>query len=215
LSRLVATDFTPQVVYDIGAYRGAWSKAAAEVLPSAEFLLFEANADNEPHLTGTGYRYFIGALAGEDATEKSLFLPLDGDTTGTSLYIENTTHYANHNLQVRSVPTRRLDAVIAAHRLPQPDLIKIDVQGAELDVMDGATNALAGASAMILETSFISYNKGAPLLADVVAAVDRRGMKCVDVCELHRSSGGIALQMDLLFVRDHLFERFCAKACQL
>ena len=169
LSRLAEADFTPHVVYDIGAYRGAWSKAASEVLPSAEFLLFEANADNESHLSSTGYRYFIGALSGEDAAEKSLFLPLVGDSTGTSLYVENTSHYADRNRQVRTVPTRRLDAVIASHRLPPPDLIKIDVQGAELDVMQGATMALASTSALILETSFVTYNKGAPLIAEVMA----------------------------------------------
>ena len=215
LGRLAAVEFAPRVVYDIGAYRGAWSKAACEILPSAEFFLFEANADNESYLAGTGYQYFIGALSGENASEKSLFLPQAGDSTGTSLYVENTTHYASGNLQVRTVPTQRLDTVISANRLPPPDLLKIDVQGSELDVMEGATNALADASALILETSFVTYNRGAPLIADVIAAVDRFGLKCVDVCELHRSSRGVALQIDLLFVRDELFEKLCFKACQL
>jgi FkbM family methyltransferase len=215
LGRLAAVDFTPRVVYDVGAYRGAWSKAASEVFSSAEFLLFEANADNEPYLAATGYQYFIAALSDQDGIEKSLFLPQAGDTTGTSLYVENTTHYADHNLRVRKVPTRRLDSVIAAHGLAPPDLMKIDVQGAELDVMSGATIALAAVSAVILETSFVTYNSGAPLIADLFAAVDGYGLKCVDVCELHRSSRGVALQMDLLFVKGPLFERFCSAACQL
>ena len=212
LARLVAAGFAPRVVYDVGAYRGGWSKAAAEVLPRATFVLFEANADNEPYLAETGHRYFIAALSDKDTAERQLFLPRTGDSTGSSLYIENTSHYASDNLQVRNVPTRRLDSVIAAHGLALPDLIKIDVQGAELDVMEGATEALAAASAVILETSFVTYNKDAPLIADIFGAVDRLGLRCIDVCELHRTSAGFATQMDLLFVNGNLFEKFCAQA---
>src|SRR5215471_3717973 len=95
LARLVAAGFAPRVVYDVGAYRGGWSKAAAEVLPPATFILFEANADNAPYLAETGHRYFITALSDKDTAERQLFLPRTGDSTGSSLYIENTSHYAS------------------------------------------------------------------------------------------------------------------------
>jgi FkbM family methyltransferase len=204
--------FVPKVIYDIGAYRGGWSKAASEVFPAAEFVMFDANADNESHLAATGRRYLIAALSSEDVAEKPLFLPQTGDSTGTSLYVENTSHYAKENLQVRTVPTMRLDSIVAKQRLPRPDLVKLDVQGAELDVMKGAMDALSTCNAMILETSFVTYNKSAPLIADVLAALDRAEWKCVDICELHRTKGDVALQVDLLFVKPALFEKFCAAA---
>jgi FkbM family methyltransferase len=204
--------FMPKVIYDIGAYRGGWSKAASEVFPAAEFVMFDANADNEPHLAATGRRYVITALSSEDAAAKALFLPQTGDSTGTSLYIENTSHYAKENLQVRTVPTMRLDTIVAKQGLPRPDLVKLDVQGAELDVMKGATDALSNCGAMVLETSFVTYNKSAPLIADVIAALDRNEWKCVDICELHRTDNGVALQVDLLFVKPVLFEKFCSAA---
>jgi FkbM family methyltransferase len=212
LRRLAQMGFAPKVIYDIGAYRGNWSKAASEVFPAAEFVMFDANADNDAHLAATGRRHVIAALSSEDAAAKSLFLPRTGDSTGTSFYVENTPHYAAENLRIRTVATMRLDTIVASQSLPRPDLVKLDVQGAELDVMKGATQTLCACNAMILETAFVTYNKSAPLIADVIAAVDRDGWKCVDVCELHRTKSGIAVQLDLLFVKPGLFGKFCAAA---
>ena len=135
LLRLKALGFAPATIYDIGAYRGGWTRLAAEVFPDAAFVLFEANADNAAHLAGL--RHFTVALSAADG-EKPLFLPREGDATGTSLYRENSAHYDPGNLVVRKVATARLDTLVAAERLPPADLIKIDVQGAELDVIAGA-----------------------------------------------------------------------------
>jgi len=212
LRRLAKLGFVPAVVYDIGAFRGRWSNAMSDVFPAAEFILFDANADNEPDLAATGRRYFISALSSEDQAAKPLFLPRTGSATGASLFLENTSHYAEHNLRTRMVPTLRLDSMMSVHGLAAPDLIKIDVQGAELDVVKGAPQALSGCGALILEASFLTYNKGAPLIADVVSTLDRQGWKCVDICHLHRNNAAIALQLDLLFVKPALFEQFCAAA---
>ena len=212
LRRLRSLGFSPATIYDIGAYRGGWTRLAREVFPAAQFVLFEANADHGPDLAQSGHRHLIVALGAEDGGAKPFYVPRQGDVTGASLYVENTAHYAAPNLEVREVETARLDTVAARDRLPPPDLVKIDVQGAELDVMAGATQALRGASALIVELSLIDYNKRAPLIADVFAGVDRYGFKCADLCEVHRTGKGFVLQLDLLFVRPPLFAKFCAAA---
>lgn len=209
LRRLAAAGFVPQTIYDIGAYRGGWSRLAREVFLTAQFVLFEANVDNEPALAKTGHTCFVVALGAEDGAAKPFYLPQRGDATGASLYIETTDHYAKSNLDVRKVETARLDTFIVAHRLPPPDLIKIDVQGAELDVLAGASRALAGVGALIVELSLVSYNRGAPLMAEVIAAIDRLGYRCVDICEIHRTDTNYPLQLDLLFVTAPLFVKCC------
>jgi FkbM family methyltransferase len=210
LLRLRSLGFSPATIYDIGAYRGGWTRLAGEVFPDARFVLFEANADHAAELAQ--YRHVIVALGAEDDGAKQFYVPRQGDVTGASLYIENTAHYAPSNLDIRHVETARLDTIMARDRLPPPDLIKIDVQGAELDVMAGAEHALQSARAIVIELSFIDYNRRAPLIAEVFAGVDRRGFKCADLCEVHRSEHGFVLQLDLLFVRPPLFAKFCAAA---
>jgi FkbM family methyltransferase len=211
LKRLEAQGFAPATVYDIGAYRGGWTEIAARVFPAAAFILFEANADNAAYLQAAGRRHFTMALAAEDG-EKALFLPRQGDATGTSLYRENSTHYVAGNLVVRKVATARLDTLVAAQGLAPAELIKIDVQGAELDVIAGAKAALAYCQALVVELSLGSYNKDAPQIAETMPAIARHGLRCIDICELHRSPAGGVLQADFLFVKPDLFDALCAQA---
>lgn len=210
LLRLKALGFAPAVIYDIGAYRGAWSRLAEQIFPAATSILFEANADNAQYLQAFGRRHFTVALADVDG-DKTFFLPRAGDATGASLYLENTSHYDDENLVAREVATARLDALVKSNDLPPPDLIKIDVQGAELDVIAGGTQAIDRCDALIAELSFANYNKGAPLVADVMPVIARHDLRCIDVCELHRTPGGGVLQVDFLFVKPKLFERYCAQ----
>ena len=211
LTRLRSLGFAPASIYDIGAYRGGWTKLAQEVFPDAAFVLFEANADHAPDLARSGHRHVIVALGAEDSGAKLFHVPRQGDVTGASLYIESTPHYAASNLEVRQVETARLDTIVGRERLPPPDLVKIDVQGAELDVMAGGSLALQGAAALIVEVSLIDYNKQAPLIAEVLAGVERAGFRCADLCEVHRNNSFV-LQLDLLFVRPPLFAKYSAAA---
>jgi hypothetical protein len=135
-------------------------------------------------------------------------VPRQGDVTGASLYVENTAHYADANLQVREVEVVRLDTLVARETLPPPDLIKVDVQGAELEVLAGASETLRTVGALIVEVSFVDYNRGGPLVAEVIAAIDRLGFKCADLCEVHRSGRNFVLQLDLLLVRPPLFAKY-------
>ena len=208
LTRLRSLGFAPAVVYDIGAYRGGWTRLASEVFPAAQFVLLEANRDHAGELAASGRRHLIVALGDKDGGTRAFHVPRQGDVTGASLYVENTAHYAQANLQVREVETVRLDTLVAREKLPPPDLIKIDVQGAELEVLAGASATLRGAAALVIEVSFVDYNKGGPLVAEVIAALDRLGFKCADLCEVHRSAGNFVLQLDLLAVRPPLFARY-------
>ncbi len=212
LARLKSLGFAPGVIYDIGAYRGGWARLASEVFPAAQIVLLEANADQAATLAALGHRHVIAALGAADGDRRPFHVPRAGDVTGASLYLENTAHYAASNRDVRALETVRLDTLVARERLPAPALVKIDVQGAELDVLAGGAETLRAAQALIVEVSLVDYNKGGPLIADVMAALDRAGWRCADLCEVHRTAGHFVLQLDLLFVRPPLFDKYGAAA---
>ena len=187
--------FAPRAVYDVGAYHGGWTKAARKVFPASNYFLFEANGDNVPKLKETGETFFNAVLSGQDGAATEFYLPKNAVATGASLYKEQTAHYDGDNLRVETVITRRLDALAA-----------------ELDVLAGAGALLAHTSAIIAELSFLSYNDAAPLIADVIAGIDRLGFKCADICEVHKAAGGSVLQADFLFANPVLFQKFRATA---
>ncbi len=85
LARLRSLGFAPAVVYDIGAYRGGWTRLAAEVFPRARFVLFEANRDHAGELAASGRQHVIAALGSADGGTRAFHVPLEGDVTGASL----------------------------------------------------------------------------------------------------------------------------------
>ncbi|MGB8166415.1 MAG: FkbM family methyltransferase [Chthoniobacteraceae bacterium] len=71
-----------------------------------------------------------------------------------------------------TIATHRLDDIPEA---ADPDFIKLDVQGAELDVMNGADNALATSVVIHTEVAFLHGYKDAPLFAEVDQRLRRAG----------------------------------------
>ena len=102
---------------------------------------------------------------------------------GNSYYKENeqinpdTVNYFNDS-HVRKLKTVTLDAVARLKQFPAPDLIKMDVQGAELDVLKGASEVLVTAQHVILELQRVEYNKGAPLKDTVIEYMNSIGFDC-------------------------------------
>ena len=221
LELLQALCFRPKQIVDVGANRGGWSRMARRLFPLANLVLVDGN--NNTHHWNSLLRARAaaggqarGAVAILDREERTANWythgNLDADT-GASLLKEQTAAFADVTAGVVR-RTQTLDGLLARlHGGEQPlpgmcDLLKLDVQGAELRVLQGATRCLARAEAVLLELSVAgSYNLGAPSFAEHVAYLDTKGFSLFDVGEQHRMSGasltaeGLLFQLDLLFVR--------------
>ena len=68
---------------------------------------------------------------------------------------------------VRSVKTISLDHFIKENEIESVDFIKIDVQGAELDVFQGGVHTLKNVVGIVSEVEFIPLYKEQPLFGDV------------------------------------------------
>lgn len=117
--------------------------------------------------------HFIG-----DGTERTFYQTNCGETS--SLYEPNHAltdrfNFLSELAQVvgtSKVQTRRLDDIPEVASI---DLLKVDVQGAELDVLKGAANKLAGVLLVESEVEFLPTYKGQPLFADVDAFLRAQG----------------------------------------
>ncbi len=98
------------------------------------------------------------------------------------------------------MPVVRLDDETA--RCPAPFVLKVDVQGGELEVLAGATATLEGCELVLLEASLYELVPGQPLLHDVVAFMAERGWVVYDAYGGHlRPLDGALAQIDLAFAR--------------
>lgn len=192
-------------VLDIGAYEGEFSILARQFFPNASVLMVEPQPQKR-----AGLDALASALGGDVQIESVLLGDEDCDgrafhqlrtpfgSTGSSLYEE----LSDYPRDVLTLPMRRLDSLVRSHAGRTFDLVKIDVQGAELDVLRGAGSMIHSVKALCIELSLHPVNRGAPLLAEVVATLDQLGFAMSDAVPLPRD-GGLQKQIDAVFVRKH------------
>ena len=75
--------------------------------------------------------------------------------------------------------TKTLDTVVREKGFPKPDLVKIDVQGAEKDVLAGAVDTFSETRHMIIEMQHQQYNLGAPMVGETRPYIESLGWTCV------------------------------------
>jgi FkbM family methyltransferase len=199
LKQLNSNGFCPRTIVDVGAYVGNWTRVATGVFPSAGVIMIEANADNRARLAkaaaDVGNCEFIIALLGPEQKADVIFHVGD---EGSSVLPELT----SFAMQERCVPMMRLDDLMSSRSAPTPILLKLDVQGFELEVLRGAAQTLVASEVVILETALLPYNQGAPIFADVISFMTTAGFAVYDFCGEHRRESDNALfQTDVVFVK--------------
>lgn len=204
LERLAATGWRPTAAIDGGAYKGEWTRAVQRIWPETPTLMIEAQPKLAAALTleqATIGRDIVVVDAALHA-QSGLTLPFHltdyyGNTTGASFFAE-----------ISSVPRRTimltsatLDEVASNWSGSPFQLLKLDLQGAELAALDGARHVLETIQIIQLELSLLPYNEGAPLFAEAVARLAELGFSIYDIGDQWRGEGRQLHQMDALFVR--------------
>jgi FkbM family methyltransferase len=163
--------------------------------------MVEANPNCEPHLRLLGKPYEIVALSNKEGYANLYVETINPVATGASLYKENTDWYGDGKYETINVPTKTLDS--CNYFKGQPiDLIKIDVQGSELDILNGGEQTIKNTEYVLIEASLAEYNQGAPLMKDIVDKMNEYGFYILDIVEYHSFPhlyGGAIFQLDILF----------------
>jgi FkbM family methyltransferase len=190
-------------VIDVGANSGQFAFMASRALPGLPVHAFEPDPEVFAQLEVTCTRFRI------DGTRHNVAL---ADAEGTRTFHQQSDR-VNSSLLPRTdgpaartfdVVTRRLDALVPTPIDVRRGLLKIDVQGAELDVLLGATGMLDRVQALLVEVSFVrSYAGGADALT-VARWLRDHGFQLFDLLDtlrLDAAQGAGLKEADLLFVR--------------
>ena len=206
LELLARNGINPGTVIDVGAWRGEWAHRAAGIFKNSRFLLLEANPDHEPSLRELcsrhpGIDYRLALLGAKPRSAVTFHIPSElairGGSQGGSIFPEVT---AFPQL-TKKLPMVVLDDV--AHDLAGPLLVKLDVQGSELEVMAGGREVLARSDALVVETALIEYNAKAPQFAEVISQSAAHGFVCYDIGgQFRRNEDSALFQVDLVLVRE-------------
>lgn len=191
--------YSPRVALDIGAYHGEWMRQFRAIFPGARVLMVEGQPGKESILRDAcalhpGEVEYVIALLGPRDGEMARFVEME---TGSSV-LEEASPYSRTYAER---PLVRLDTLLERFAsYAQPDFVKLDVQGYELEVLRGAAQALRSAEFVLMEASLIAINQGCPTLAEVIAFMTERDFQLLDFCSQSRLPNGALWQTDLLFI---------------
>jgi len=195
--RIKALGFAPKTVFDIGV--GTGTPDLYKAFPDAHYVLIDPALPSLRHMRSIAARLdakVITVALGDREGKRTFNLRLD-DANTSSFYRDTGLARPIESAPVR---VRRFDAVIGS--FARPALCKIDVQGAELDVLHGMGRRIAEIDALVIETSVLGTFDGGPETAEVVGFLGRHGFALYDIlAAVRRPLDGALAQADLLFLR--------------
>jgi hypothetical protein len=185
-------------VLDIGAYEGQWSRLFTSIYPDANILMIEANKEKEKILKEIG-NYRIALLGEKDNETVDYYKCLNGVPTGNGIYPENT----EYEFKPEKRRTITLPTFLGSEK--GFDLIKMDVQGSELNIIKGALPIIKKTKYLLLELQTYPYNKGAPQIEEVISYLHGLNFGFIDLFDLMYSNNHL-IQVDGLFINKGINE---------
>jgi FkbM family methyltransferase len=194
-----------RTVVDIGANRGQFALAARHCFPEARIFSFEPLAG-----PAAMYRAVFGrddramvveAAVGPQSGETEIHLSARDDSssllpiTGRQDELFPGTSEAGR-AKIRVV---RLADVLPAHEVAAPALLKLDVQGFELQALEGCEEVLPQFDWVYVECSFVELYAGQAFADEVIAWLRERGFRLAGVFNMSYDLAGHAIQADFLF----------------
>jgi len=204
--RLKEAGVKPATVIDVGANIGQFSVAVSQMLPDATLYPVEPDpvtaerlrANLPPQVAARVVVTAVGERTG------SVDFQVNADSQVSSvLPLGEGRKRAFPGAAVQktmAVPITTLDALFAGRPLVRPVLLKVDVQGYEDRVIEGAVELLRGIRWVVLEMSFASLYDGEKDFPWMLDLMSRHGFRFVRPLDFHTSDKtGAIIEMDGLF----------------
>jgi len=158
LSSLLKFTNNVKTIIDIGSNKGQFSILARSFFPKAKIYSFEPQKKyldiQKKILSKNKINYFNVGLGNKKSKKK--FYITQREDSSSFLKPSNLDLNEYEIKNIRNVQLDRLDNIIKSHNIKKPALIKLDVQGFELEALKGAIKILKNIDYIITE---ISYKK--------------------------------------------------------
>jgi FkbM family methyltransferase len=206
----------PTMVFDLGAHFGTTVARYRALFPGARIFAFEPFADSFAQLrdftaSDPGVRPINSAVSDRDGLSR-LYLFHHEQANSLLPVASSAGRYYDSELFVGKgaveVPTVTLDRFCKAEGVPNIDILKMDVQGAELPVLHGARDLLAGGRVALIysETEFAQVYEGQATFYEIREYLAKFGYDMFNLYSLYRGKDGRLVAADAIFLRGDLIE---------
>ena len=192
-------------VLDIGCHRGKWTEDLKIIYPDAKYFLIDVLPNYKKELKKLGTVFIQGV--GHKKENKNFYFAKDNlNNTGGSLYKERSNiAFAKKKISIKPLHQVVPDIIY--------DIIKIDVQGAELDVIGGSLDLFKKVKWLQLECPIHKNNESPYTYSDYVSMLHQIGFETFDINTVLVNNK--LMYIDFIFVNKRLPKQICAEADQI
>lgn len=176
LKHVTSTGFEPETIVDVGVGRG--TPELYQAFPEAYYIFVEPIEEFRPILEQLTKRYngeYHLAAAGSESGSAQINMR-SHDLEGSSIF-KHRRESAKY-LNPREVDKIKIDDLVADDR--QIDILKVDTQGAELEILNGARSTLNNTELVILEVQLYSFSEDMPVFYDVIEFMNEENFAVYD-----------------------------------
>lgn len=191
-------------VVDIGANRGQFA-LAARAISGAKVISFEPLPDvaaifQKVFFADPVVKLHVTAI-GEKAEKKLIHLSARDDSSSLLEIGEAQSHFfpGTHDVGTLTVDVGTMDAFVTKEEIVRPAMLKLDVQGFELQALSGCKSLIDNFDYVYCECSFVELYKGQKLAGEVISYLNALGFSLTGIYNPSYDRGGNCIQADLLF----------------
>ena len=154
LARIVGLE---PVIFDVGANEGRYAKMIYEVFPSSKLYSFEPHPKSFNRLKNTDVSgNFFQIAVGADDKQCTLYERVDhpDGSEMASVHEKVITEFHGVDSIKIDVQMKTIDTIMQEQNIDCVDFLKIDVEGHELAVIQGAKNAISNGNIKVIQYEF-------------------------------------------------------------
>jgi len=195
-------EFYPKHIIDVGANYGSWSRIARQHYPESFLTMVEPQGDLKIQvrdlLVDKDRVDYYPVGAGNRSGKLKFTLHKRHDSCSFAL---SEADAAARNFKQIEVDVMTLNEICSNSRFPLPELIKIDAEGFDLEVLEGASELFKTAEVFLVEAS-VSNPRYKNTVSRVIDAMHKKGYQLFDITQLNRPMAVKLLWLvELVFIR--------------
>jgi FkbM family methyltransferase len=208
-------NFEIDIVFDVGANVGQFAKGIRQAGYKGNIVSFEplsqaytellSNAKNDSNWI-INSRCALGDRAGESV------INISGNSVSSSILEMMASHVdaANKSIYIdqETVPVQTLDSLVNNYvSNDKKFFLKLDTQGYEWQVLNGASHTLSLVDGILLEVSLVELYKGQRLWKEIIERLERCGFTIWSIDRMFSDpKNGRTLQCDIVFFHQRVLQ---------